>query len=184
MASLMYLEGEILFREYRKSIPKGWHCHHIIPKYRCKQLGIDPNFYDNLVGLSPEEHVQAHIERWNRLKHPDDWYAIKLLDDRIHLPPNPKQQTGEKNHMYGKKHTDESKKKISEAGKLRTQSPETRKKISETMTGEKNHNYGKKTSAETRKKISEAKKGVKKSAETKKNMSVGWMKRKARIKWA
>lgn len=49
---------------------------------------------------------------------------------------------GEKSHMYGKHHSDETKKKISEAHK-----------------GEKNPFYGKSHSEKTRRKMSEAKKG-------------------------
>ena len=49
---------------------------------------------------------------------------------------------GEKNGMYGKHHTDETKKKISEA-----------------ISGEKNGNYGKQMSDEQKQKISQSKKG-------------------------
>jgi len=175
MASLMYLEGEILFREYRKSVPKGWHLHHIIPRYKCKQLGIDPNFYENLVALPPEEHVQAHIERWNRLGNEADWNAVKLLDEHIRLPPNPRKG------KPGKPCSQETKKKISEAKKGIPLSAETKKKMSESRMGHE-------TSAETRKKLSESRKGRKASDEARKNMSeagtLAWKKRKARIKWA
>ena len=88
---------------------------------------------------------------------------------------------GEKNHMYGKHHTEETKKKMSEAQKNRKRKPhteetkrkisesnkgkifseETRKKISETHKSEKNPNYGKHWSEETRKKISERNKNGK-----------------------
>jgi len=45
---------------------------------------------------------------------------------------------------------------MSESAKKRKHSEETRKKMSEAQRGEKHHNYGKKHSEETRKKISEA----------------------------
>ena len=49
-------------------------------------------------------------------------------------------QAGENNHMFGKNHSDE-----------------TRKKISDAMSGENNHMFGKNHSDETRKKMSESK---------------------------
>ena len=87
--------------------------------------------------------------------------------------------------ISGYKHTEESKRKISEALKGennpnygKTLSKETRKKISETLKGENNPNYGKTLSKETRKKISEALKGEnnpmlgkKHSKETRKKIS-------------
>jgi group I intron endonuclease len=74
--------------------------------------------------------------------------------------------------MTGRKHTDESRKKISEAflGKVlgennnmygKTHSSESRKKLSEAITGIKHHMYGKKHSDATRKKLSEARKTIK-----------------------
>lgn len=69
-------------------------------------------------------------------------------------------KTGEKNPMYGKHHSDETKKKMSESnvkyweGKQLLE--ETKKRISGSMKGEKNPNYGKHFSEEHRKKISES----------------------------
>ena len=79
--------------------------------------------------------------------------------------------SGEKNGMYGKKHTEETKRKISEnkKGKLvgensphwgKPKSEETRKKISLSRkgkyTGADNHMYGKTLSEENRRKIAES----------------------------
>ena len=61
---------------------------------------------------------------------------------------------GEKHPLYGKTHSEEARKKISEANKGKTLSEETKKKLSEAGKG-RTH------SEETRKKISEAKKGGK-----------------------
>lgn len=79
--------------------------------------------------------------------------------------------TGEKNHFYGKKHTDEARRKIKEARarqvfpKVSKETLEKRgKKISIVKKGFKH-------SDETRKKISEAHKGKKHSEETKNKMS-------------
>jgi group I intron endonuclease len=69
---------------------------------------------------------------------------------------------GDKNGMYGKTHSSESKKKMSrpKSGKDngmygKKHSDETKKKISENLKGEKNPFYGKKHSDETKKKMSE-----------------------------
>ena len=67
-----------------------------------------------------------------------------------------KAHKGEKNPMFGKKISEEQKKKISEAHKGKHLSEEHKRKLSEAQKGEKNHNYGKQLSDETRKKMSEA----------------------------
>ena len=36
------------------------HRHHIVPKYRCKELGIDPNFDDNIVDITRLKHAEIH----------------------------------------------------------------------------------------------------------------------------
>ncbi|MDR1159845.1 MAG: hypothetical protein LBK69_04385 [Syntrophomonadaceae bacterium] len=69
---------------------------------------------------------------------------------------------GEKNGMYGKKHTNETKLKMIEA--RNNISEETRKKIGE-------GNKGKKHSEETKKKLSEINKGKSLSEETRRKMS-------------
>ena len=68
---------------------------------------------------------------------------------------------GEKNHFYGKTHTKESRKKISDAGKGKIVSKETRKKLS--ISGKGKHFYwkGKKMKEEHRRKMSKAHKGEK-----------------------
>ena len=70
--------------------------------------------------------------------------------------------SGMKHPMFGKHHSEETKKKISESKK--NISEETKKKISEAM-------KGRQFSDETKRKISEAKKGKPKSEETKQKMS-------------
>ena len=65
-------------------------------------------------------------------------------------------RSGEKNHFYGKHHSDESKRKISESNK-------------ELKAGEKNPFYGKHHSEEVKKKMSESHKNI--SYETRKKMS-------------
>ena len=41
------------------------HKHHIIPKYHCEELGIDPDFDDNFVTIERIEHAQIHWEYYN-----------------------------------------------------------------------------------------------------------------------
>ena len=36
------------------------HKHHIIPRYRCKELGIDPDFPENIVEVTREDHALIH----------------------------------------------------------------------------------------------------------------------------
>ena len=62
---------------------------------------------------------------------------------------------GEKNHNFGQHRNKETRKKISKTKKGQHPSEETKQKISNAMRGEKNHKYGKHHSKETRKKISE-----------------------------
>jgi group I intron endonuclease len=90
--------------------------------------------------------------------------------------------SGENNPMFGKRFSEETRKKMSEAlkGKMagennpmfgKHHSEETKKKISEAILGEKNHNFGKHLMEETKKKLSEANKGKLPSEETRKKMS-------------
>ena len=81
---------------------------------------------------------------------------------------------GEKNHFYGKKHSPETRRKLSGIAKGRVPSEETRRKLSEAGKGRIPHNkgvFGKCHSKETRRKISEGQKGKKLSEETKRKIS-------------
>ena len=71
---------------------------------------------------------------------------------------------GENHPMYGKHHSDESKKKMSEVRKGKPKTKEWRKRIGEA-------NKGKKMSEEARRKVSEANKGKHLSEEHKKKLS-------------
>ncbi|AGE49697.1 GIY-YIG catalytic domain-containing endonuclease [Paramecium bursaria Chlorella virus Can18-4] len=68
---------------------------------------------------------------------------------------------GEKNHMYGKTLSKETKQKLSEAHTGKTLSKETKQKMSEALSGEKHPMFGKTLSKETKQKISEALSGEK-----------------------
>lgn len=133
--------------------------HHIIPK--CMN-GSNDN--DNLVLLTGREHFIAHMLLYNI--YPDNQkiaYALLgmtikskkqnreyKISARIYeeLRKNLKHSTetkkkiskntvGENNPMYGKKQSDETKKKISEANKGRKQSEETKKKKSKAHLGKR-----------------------------------------------
>lgn len=70
-------------------------------------------------------------------------------------------QAGENNPMYGKKHTEATKKKLREASLDKHPSNETRDKMRESHIGEKNPMFGKHHSDETKKKISDMRKDEK-----------------------
>ena len=70
-------------------------------------------------------------------------------------------QSGDKNSMYGKKHTEEAKQKQREASLGKHPTDETRKKMSESHIGDKNSMFGKHHSEETKQKISDANKNEK-----------------------
>jgi len=36
------------------------HKHHIVPRYRCKELGIDPDFPENIVEVTRKDHALIH----------------------------------------------------------------------------------------------------------------------------
>jgi hypothetical protein len=75
--------------------------------------------------------------------------------------------SGKNNPNFGRRHSDEARRKMSDAAKRRVQqsmsgktlSKETKQKISEGKVGEKNPMYGKPVSDDHRQKISEANKG-------------------------
>ena len=78
---------------------------------------------------------------------------------------------GENHPMYGKHHSSETKKKMSESHKGKKNSEETKRKISESISGENHPLYGKHHSEETKRKMSDAKKGRHFSDEHKEKIS-------------
>lgn len=110
-----------------------------------KKRKEDINFVHNMTGFKHSKKTKEN-------------YSINRRGKRI----------GEKNPMFGKTHSIESRKKMSfpqygENNPMygKTHSEETRKKISEKNSNNKNPMYGKTHSEETRKKMSEKAKGRK-----------------------
>ena len=107
---------------------KGWQCHH--------RMGVD----------IPREKLKALGMYYNRP-------AKELIF--LTIPEHAKLHSkGEKHPMYGKHHSDE-----------------TRRKMSEALKGENHPFYGKHHSDETRRKMSEAQKRKPKSEETRRKIS-------------
>jgi hypothetical protein len=121
------------------------HVHHIIPRY----LGgtDDPS---NLVELTVEEHAEAHRKLYEQHGNWQDkvaWQGLAGLighDEIMREMWNSRK--GEKNSYYGKKHTPEIRKKISEACKgkqLETKKPTVSKALKERWKTQDHFNKGK-----------------------------------------
>jgi len=184
--------------------------HHIVPR----SLGGSDE-PDNLVNLTAREHFvchwllvkmttgQDHHKMLNALrmmraeKHGQERYNTKITArvyesiKQEYAELQSKQFTGTGNGFYGKTHTEEARKRISEANKGRVQpldekekqkaawakrkeqgierkpySNEYKEERSKKYSGQGNPRYGVEVSEETRAKISEKAKGRKQSAET------------------
>jgi len=126
------------------------HIHHIIPRYRCKELGINPNFPENLIELSVEEHAESHRILWEGGGRQEDLVAWKGLTEQIGKEEIflGTSRIGGLNNR-GKKKSKEHRRKLASALRGRTYeemnleySQERKKKISEAMKGNrssKNH---------------------------------------------
>ena len=159
--------------------------HHIVPK-SCGGA----NDENNLIDLFAREHFEAHrllaIENQDNEKLVYAWWCMSTLPGsskrREDITPNEYEEarisfikfySGENHPMYGKHHSEETRKKMKENhadvfgennpfyGKRHSE--EVRNKISESRagknTGENNPNYGKPMSDKQRAKISETLKG-------------------------
>lgn len=180
--------------------------HHVIPK----ALGGD-NESMNLAPLLPREHFICHwlLTKMVNNKH-DEWKMVNALgymmwaendnQERYKVTARLYEQLknkhskmkswalkGKRNGFYGKTHTEEAKRKISEANKGSKLTPEQCSKVSasklgvkrepfseewkanlsKSQSGKNNSMYGKTHSEETRKKQALARQGSKHSEETK-----------------
>ena len=149
-----------------------YHNHHIIPKYRCKEIGIDPDFEGNLIRLTQTEHAEAHIRRYKIYGRKEDlWAANMISSGKIWAD-----FSGKNHPMYGRKHSQETRKKISESKKGKKQSLETiEKRVSKLR--------GKKHSPESIKNFSESQKGHTVSTETRKKIGDGNRGKKHTLEW-
>ncbi len=95
----------------------------------------------------------------------------KYCGEKSYWYGNGDMMRGEKNPFYGKHHSDETKRKLSESKKGKHHSEETKRKLSEANKGEKNPFYGKHHSEEVKRKISEAGKVRQFSEEAKRKVS-------------
>lgn len=108
--------------------------------------------FDDLTESEAKE-LEQYMIQWYNTANRDYGYNISLGGEGCNGI------CGENHYWYGKHHSEETKKKISEAnfGKQRTE--EWKQKHSELMRGENHPNYGNCHSEETKQKISEAMKG-------------------------
>lgn len=155
----------------RLNTPKEGHKHHIIPKcwFKMNNIPID-NSEANLALLSYEDHVKVHklaymCAKGSIFKGKMAYAYHRLTKGQIVANDCFK---GEKCANYGKHHSEESRKKMSEARKGRTVSEKWRRSMSEAVKGEKNPFFGKHHSEETRKKMSESRRGKKRGPYKKK----------------
>ena len=158
---------------YPKVVVKNRNLHHKFMKSFSRLEGTETdNDKDNLVSLSEGDHFLVHYYLWkctkigfkNRTALPVRFMykkAAKYITDEI-AETIAKEWTCK--GYKGYKHSDESKKKMSESHKGKKMSEEAKKKISEFQ-------KGKHLSEEHKKKVSEAQKGKKVSEETRKKIS-------------
>ena len=150
-----------------------YHTHHIIPRH----MGgtDDPS---NLVKLTVEEHAEAHRKLYEEHGQRGDYLAWKALSgqigkeeilyERSRLGAS---QPGEKNAMWGKTHSDEAKRKMSETRKGVKLSEEHKAKISASHKKRDSFYWtGKTLSDEHKNNLSKATKGIPKSEETRAKM--------------
>jgi len=101
--------------------------------------------------FSTENEAREHeVKRNKKLIRNPDWLNSQAFPAIINL----------RKYWKGKKHSEESRRKMSEGQKGRKHSKETLKKLSKATSGKNNPNYGNKWPPKTRKKIS---KGIRKS---------------------
>lgn len=162
--------------------------HHIIPK----ALG-GSNDIANLVYLTAKQHFICHLllpKMCSREEHKEKMiYALWCMVNgnghgtSRHIPSarayeniksrlatiKSQNMLGDKNHFFGKKHSDESKKKMSDNNAAKRE--DVKEKLRGPRPGYKPHNHYNGWDEETKKKISQSLTGKKHSEETKQKMS-------------
>ena len=66
--------SNVLENTSMKYLDNKIHKHHIVPRYKCKELGINPDFPENIVELTEREH--AHIHWWMYLNEREDVFNL------------------------------------------------------------------------------------------------------------
>ena len=102
----------------------------------------------------PSELSRENIRKAAQKRNENEEWHRKQSESHIGL------QAGEKNGMYGKKHSKEARQKQREASLGKHPSEETKDKMKKSHLGEKNAMFGKNHSEETRQKLSEISKGI------------------------
>jgi len=137
-------------KEQWKQVGSGLERHRIVPKHQGGEY-----IEENCTYLTHREHIAAHFLLWKINGHAGDQCAYQMMKGVTCYPTH-----------LGRKHTEESKRRMSEAHKGRSPEAEAerRRKQSESM-------KGKKRDEETRRRISEGHKGSKHTEESKRRMS-------------
>ena len=117
----------------RLNPPKEGHKHHIVPRcwFKMNNLPID-NSKENLVLLSYEDHIKVHKLAYMCAKGSTFKGKMAYAYHRLtkgELVSNDCFK-GELHPMYGKHHSSEARRRISEAHKGKTVSADTRRKLS------------------------------------------------------
>jgi len=116
----------------------------------------------NHIDANKQNNIVSNLE-WctnlENMQHARDMGLLKLTDEQ--KKKRSEKQKGKNHPFYGKHHTEETKRKLSESHKGKKISEETKKKLSEANKGENNPMYGKHHSIETKNKISNLRKGEK-----------------------
>lgn len=154
---------------------KGYCRIHLSNGRKCqKSLSVHRLVYEIFVGEIPEgleiDHINA-IRDDNRLEN----LRVVTHKENANNPITRKRRSectkGERNPMFGRRHSEEAKQKISLINTGRHHTEESKRKLSEAFSGEKNPMYGKPTygfkgkrhSEEAKRKISEKNKGSKRT---------------------
>lgn len=124
--------------------------------YRRKHLKVSSRDYE----LSRKLYIETHSEKMKG-RIVDEKIGKKISDSKKgfkhseeskkRISESNKDKIGEKNSFYGRKHTEESKKKMSESAKNKVVSEETKKKMSIIRTGKKHTEESKKLMSENMK---------------------------------
>lgn len=128
----------------------------------------------------PGKPFSSKNDRYRRITHHidenhynDDPKNLMIIHHGCHARLHGRNKIGDKNPMYGKCFSEETRKRMSESGKKAWDNEQRRKNTSDfmkTRIGDKNPNYGKHLSEEHKKKISKA--VTNPSTETRRKMSL------------